>query len=93
MARARAVVACAPCMPHMTAQEEKDKFVRGYGFNKKPPARSPVTGYEYDWAMKGDHPYMPKKEITLIKGNPHKFKGRRSGSIYGNKHSGRNKTR
>lgn len=67
-----------------TAQEQAEHYKRDYEFNKAAPVRSPVKGWEYKYASTNQS-NLPSKEISLIRGVPHKFGGVRSSNSYGNR--------
>lgn len=67
-----------------TAAEQAEHYKRDYEFNKAAPNRSPVGGWEYKYANQGQS-NLPAKEIALIKGQPHRFGGVRSGNSYGSR--------
>lgn len=65
-----------------TAEEQEQHYKRDYEFNKAAPVRSPVKGWEYKYAT-NNQSNLPNKEISLIKGQPHRFPGVRSNNSYG----------
>ena len=71
--------------PVMPEDQQKSEYKKRYEFRKGVPVRSPVDGWEYSNMNEGDHYYGPKKEHTLVKGTPHRFKAVRTGSVYGNR--------
>lgn len=66
-----------------TAEEQESRYNKNYGFNKQLSARSPVTGWEDKYIKEGVDTSTPPKEISLVKGTPHRFGGVRSGNSYG----------
>lgn len=81
------IVKIAQCMPTsspgFTAEEHESRYKRDYEFNKSAPVRSPVQGWEYKHINEGDmYNHTPPKEVALVKGTPHKFKGVRTNNIY-----------
>lgn len=67
----------------MPEDEQKSRFKKDYEFNKGKSVRSPVTGWEYNHIVdSSDNSYTPKKEVSLVKGTPHRFKAVRTGNIY-----------
>lgn len=84
MAKRKISVACGCDFPPavMPEDQQKSEFKKRYEFNKLPPARSPTTGWEYAH-LTSNGAYAPKKEISLVRGEPHKFKNVRTGNSYG----------
>lgn len=74
------VIACEP----YTAEEQETRYKKDYEFNKPVPVRSPAFGWEDKYIRQGDSS-APPKEVSMVKGTPHKFKGVRSGSVYSNR--------
>lgn len=69
-----------------TAEEHEEHYKRDYEFNTPPPARTVVAGWNYKYVNEG-RADLPPKETALIKGTPHRFKGVRTGNVYGSRKS------
>lgn len=69
-----------------TAAEHAEHYKRDYEFNKAPPARTVVAGWQYKYTNEGDMS-LPPHEISLIKGTPHRFRNVRTGNIYSKRQS------
>lgn len=67
-----------------TAEEHAEHYKRDYEFNKAMPVRTVASGWAYKYANEG-MTSLPPKEISLIKGTPHKFRQVRTGNIYGSR--------
>lgn len=65
-----------------TAEQHEEHYKRDYEFNKPAPTRSPVGGWEYKYASSGQSTLGPK-ELSLVKGTPHTYKGMRTNNSYG----------
>jgi hypothetical protein len=82
-------VDCSP--PMMSKEEQKEKYKKGYEFNKRDSVRLPVDGWDKKYLIDAPNPYAPQKEVDLVKGKPHGFRGRRTGNSYGNRPATRTK--
>jgi hypothetical protein len=69
-----------------TAEEHEEHYKRDYEFNKPAPVRTVASGWAYKYANEGNTS-LPPKEIALIKGTPHRFKGVRTGNVYSRRQS------
>ena len=74
--------------PPYTAEEQETDYKRGYEFNKPVPGRSPVDGWSYKYINEGQADHTPKKEVSLVKGQPHSFKAMRLGNRYSSRPAG-----
>ena len=92
MAKKGKIITTEPCVyspPPYTAEQQESDFKRGYEFNKPVPVRSPVGGWEYKYMNDGDsYSRAPKKEVALVQGNSHAFKGMRTRNSYGSRPGG-----
>ena len=71
---------CEP--PQYTAQEQQADYKKSYEFAHYKSVRSPVGGWEDKHIRSGEAYRVPQKEINLVKGTPHSFKGVRTGNSY-----------
>lgn len=69
------------CPEPYTAEQQESRYKKDYEFNKPVSARSPVGGWENKYITEGNSS-APPKEISLVKGTPHKFRDVRTGNIY-----------
>lgn len=60
--------------------DDYNTYKRNYEFNKRAPVRAPtITDYDYKFTKE----YSTGKEHDIVCGNPHRFKGIRTGNSYG----------
>lgn len=71
------------CEPY-TAEQQEARFKKEYEFNKGVPKRSPVSGWEDKYIREGTSD-APPKEISMVKGTPAQFRGRRDKNSYGSR--------